>query len=82
MPAPRNQGGFMNGIRTDYAEPRGGRVNRNEWESILGRLDAVGDAINRALGRVTSIEEPGSEVRIARTLKVVVSGGTLITDCG
>jgi hypothetical protein len=72
--------GLVNVIRTDYTEPRGGRVN--EWESILGRLDAVAGEINRALGRVTSIEEPGSEVGISRTLKVVVSGSTLITDCG
>jgi len=70
----------MNSIRTDYVEPRGGRVN--EWESILGRLDAVEDEINRALGWVTSIEEPGSEFRIACTPKGVVSGSTLITDCG
>jgi len=70
----------MNSIRTDYAEPRGGRVN--EWESILGRLDAVEDEINRALGWVTSIEEPGSEFGIACTPKVFVSGSTLITDCG
>jgi hypothetical protein len=69
----------MNRIRTDYAETRGGRVN--EWESILGRLDAVGAEINRALGWVTSIEEPRSEVGIARTPKGVVSGGTLIADC-
>jgi len=72
--------GLMNSIRTDYTEPSGGRVN--EWESILGRLDAVADEINRALGWVTSIEEPGSGVRIARTLKVVVSGSALITDYG
>ena len=70
----------MNGIRTDYAEPRGGRVN--EWESILGRLDAVGEEINRALGWVTSIEESGSGSRIARTPKGVVPGSTLMTYCG
>jgi hypothetical protein len=69
--------GLVNGIRTDYTEPRGGRVNRNEWESILGRLDAITDEINRALGWVTRIEEPRSGVRIARTPKVVVSGRTL-----
>jgi hypothetical protein len=74
--------GLMNSIRTDYTELRDGRVNRNEWESLLGRLDAVGDEIKRALGRATSIEEPGSGYRTARTSKVVVSGITLITDCG
>jgi hypothetical protein len=58
IPVPRNEGGFMNGIRTDYREMKDGRVN--EWESILGRLDAVGDEINRALNWTTSSEEPGS----------------------
>jgi hypothetical protein len=56
-----------------------GRVNWNDWESLLGRLDAVGDEMNRALNRTTRIEEPMSGVRIARTLKVVVPGSTLIT---
>ena len=57
----------MKGIRTEYIELRDGRANRNEWESFLGRLDAVGDEINRALNWTTRIEEPGSGVRIART---------------
>ena len=72
----------MKGIQTDYTEMRGGRVNRNEWESLLGRLDAVGNDIKRALGLAARIEEPGSGVRIACTAKVVVSGSTLIMDCG
>ena len=70
----------MNGIRVNPTGIRG--VNQNEWEHILGRLDTVADEINRALGRVTSIEEPGSGVRITLTPRVVVSGRTLITDCG
>jgi hypothetical protein len=70
----------MNSIRRGYSEMRGGRVN--EWESFLGRLDAVGDEINRALNWTTSIEEPGSGARIACTPKGVVPGSTLITDCG
>ena len=72
----------MKGMQTDYTELRDGRVNRNGWESFLGRLDAVGDEINRALNRTTRIEEPRSGVWIARTPNVVVSGRTLITDCG
>jgi hypothetical protein len=72
--------GLMNSIRKDYTELRGGRVNK--WESLLGRLDAVGDEINRALNWTTRIEEPGSGARIARTPKVVVPGSTLIMDCG
>ena len=71
----------MKGIRTEYIELQDGRANRNEWESLLGRLDAVGDEINRALNWSTRIEEPGSGVRIARTPKVVVPGRALIMDC-
>ncbi len=70
----------MKGMQTDYTEMQDGRVNK--WESLLGRLDAVGDEINRALNWTTRIEEPGSGARIARTLKVVVPGSTLIADCG
>jgi len=51
-------------IRTDYAELRDRRVYRNEWESLLGRLDAIGDEINRALARSTRIEEPRNGDRI------------------
>jgi hypothetical protein len=71
----------MKGIRTEYIEMQNARANRNEWESFFGRLDAVGDEINRALNWSTRIEEPGGGVRIARTPKVVVSGSTLIIDC-
>ena len=69
----------MKGIQTEYIEMQDGRVNWNKWESLLGRLDAVGDEINRALNRTTRIEEPRSGARIARTLNVVVPGSTF--DC-
>jgi hypothetical protein len=39
----------MNGIRTEYAEPGGRKVTRNDWEIILGRLDVLVDVINMAL---------------------------------
>jgi hypothetical protein len=66
---PVKKGGLMNGTRTDYTGPRNGRVNRNEWESILRRLDALADEINRALGRSTRIEDPRNGIRIARPPK-------------
>jgi hypothetical protein len=50
----------MNSIRTDFTEPKGSMVNRNEWESILGRFDSLTDEISRALGRSTRTEEPRS----------------------
>lgn len=59
----------MKGIQTEYIELQDGRVNRNEWESILGRLDALADEINRALGRSTRIEDPRNGIRIARPPK-------------
>lgn len=43
----------MNGMLTDS---KGSTVNRNEWEDILGRLDAITDEINRALCRSTGME--------------------------
>ncbi len=54
----------LKGIRTDYAELRDKRVYRDEWDRLLGRLDALGDEINRALARTTRIEEPRNGDRI------------------
>ena len=51
-------------IRIDYTELRDRRVYRDEWDSLLGRLDTLGDEINRALARNTRIEEPRSGDRI------------------
>jgi predicted nuclease with TOPRIM domain len=48
----------LKSIRTDYAELRDKRVYREEWNSLFGRLDALENEINRALGRTTRIEEP------------------------
>ena len=58
----------MKDIQTEYIELQDGRVNQKDWESLLGRLDAVGDEINRALGRAISIEELSElfEVREAK----------------
>ena len=42
-------------------------VNRNGWESILGRLDTVTDEINRRLG--------------AHGARLVKSGATVLTHC-
>lgn len=54
----------LKGIRTDYEALRGKSVYRNEWESILGRLDSLGDEINRAMSRTSRIEEPRNGERI------------------
>ena len=62
----------MKDIQTEYIELQDGRVNRNEWGRLLGRLDAVGDEIDRAL----------NWTRIANTPKGALSGSTLILYCG
>ncbi|MFI5295939.1 MAG: hypothetical protein ACHQ0Y_13065 [Thermodesulfovibrionales bacterium] len=61
-------------IRTDYTALRERRVYREEWESLLGRLDALGDEINRALGRATRIEEPRNGDRIVALQRRIDDG--------
>ena len=48
----------LKGIQTDYEVLRDKRVYRDEWDSLNGRLDALGDEINRAFARPARIEEP------------------------
>jgi hypothetical protein len=55
---PIKRGERMKGMRTAHNEPRGTTVNRNDWEGILGKLDALTHEIHRALGWTTRIEEP------------------------
>ncbi|HEX2768421.1 MAG TPA: hypothetical protein VHN12_03995 [Geobacteraceae bacterium] len=45
-------------IRTDYAGMRDKSVSRDERNSLQGRLDALREVINRALGRTKKIGEP------------------------
>jgi hypothetical protein len=54
----------LKGIRTDYEALRDRNVEREEWNSLLGRLDVLGDEINRALARPARIEEPRNGDRI------------------
>ena len=64
----------LKGIRTDYEVLREKRVYRDEWESLLGRLDALGDEINRALSRSTRIEEPRNGDRIVELQRRIDDG--------
>jgi hypothetical protein len=64
----------MNSIRTDFTEPKGSMVNRNEWVSILGRLDSLTDEISKALGRSARVEEPKRDVRIVQSRKMIEHG--------
>ncbi|OPY72970.1 MAG: hypothetical protein A4E62_00678 [Syntrophorhabdus sp. PtaU1.Bin002] len=64
----------LKGIRTDYTELRGKRVYRDEWDGLNGRLDALGDEINRALVRTTRIEEPRNGDRIVALQRRIDDG--------
>jgi len=64
----------LKGIRTDYTELRDRRVYRDEWDRLLGRLDVLGEDINRALARTTRIEEPRNGDRIVALQRRIDDG--------
>jgi hypothetical protein len=67
----------LKGIRTDYEALRDKVVSRDEWDRILGRLDVLGDEINRALGRqVRTTEQPRNGDRIV-TLQGRIDDGRI-----
>jgi hypothetical protein len=45
-------------IQTDYAGLKGNNVSREERNSLQGRLDVIGDVVNRALAPAKKIEGP------------------------
>ncbi len=55
----------LKGIRTDYTALRDKEVSRDEWDRLFGRVDVLGEEINRALARPARIEEPRNGDRIA-----------------
>jgi hypothetical protein len=66
----------LKGIRTDYEALRDRSVQREEWNSLLGRLDTLEDEINRALARTTRIEEPRNGDRIVTLQRRIDDGRT------
>jgi hypothetical protein len=67
----------LKGIRTDYEALRDKSVQREEWNSLLGRLDVLGEEINRALARPASpsrIEEPRNGDRIVALQRRIDDG--------
>ncbi|MGA3086085.1 MAG: hypothetical protein ABSE95_15035 [Thermodesulfobacteriota bacterium] len=64
----------LKGIRTDYTELRDKMVYRDDWDRLLGRLDALGDEINRALARTTRTEEPRNGDRIVTLQRRIDDG--------
>ncbi|MGE5849906.1 MAG: hypothetical protein ACM362_07255 [Candidatus Methylomirabilota bacterium] len=66
-------------IRTDYTALRDKEVSRDEWSRLLGRLDVLGEEINRALAWPASparIEEPRSGDRIVALQRRIDDGRT------
>ena len=67
----------LKGIRTDYTELRDKRVYHDEWDRLHGRLDALGEEINRALTqRPVRIEEPRNADRIVAVQRRIDDGRT------
>jgi hypothetical protein len=67
----------LKGIRTDYTQLRDKVVSRDEWDSLLGRLDVLRDEIDRALGRTARIEAPrGNGDRIVALQRRIDDGRT------
>lgn len=54
----------LKAIRTDYKELREKKISKKKWNSLQGRLDALGEEIDKATARTTRIEEPGNGKRI------------------
>jgi len=66
----------LKGIRTDYTALRDKAVSRDEWDRILGRLDALDAEINRALTRPARVEEPRNGDRIVALQRRIDDGRT------
>lgn len=76
---PDQSQGFLTtlkNIRTDYTALKDRMVYREEWDSILGRLDTLRDEINRALGRTARMEGPRNGDRIV-TLQGRIDNGRI-----
>jgi hypothetical protein len=54
----------LKGIRTDYMALRDKEVHQEDWNAVQGRLDVLGDEVNRAVSRTARIEEPRNGERI------------------
>ena len=66
----------LKGIRIDYEALRDKDVSRDEWDSLIGRLDVLGDEINRALRRPLRTEGPRNGERIV-TLQGRIDDGRI-----
>jgi hypothetical protein len=61
-------------IRKDYAALKDRSVYRDEWDSLIGRIDALGEEIDGALVRMTGIQEPSNGDRIVVLQRTIDDG--------
>jgi hypothetical protein len=61
-------------VRKDYTELREKKVSQRQWNKLQGRLDVLGEEIDKALARTTKIEEPGNGNRIVALQKKIDDG--------
>jgi len=66
----------LKGIRTDYTPLRDKEVSRDEWDRIIGRLDALDGEINRAIARPAKTEEAKNADRIVTLQRRIDDGGS------
>jgi hypothetical protein len=67
----------LKGIQLDYSDLRDKRVSRDKWDTLNGRLDALGEEIDRALARRPArIEEPRNGDRIIALQRRIDDGRT------
>ena len=65
----------LKGIRKDYTNLRDKNVYREEWDTLNGRLNALGEEIDRALARRPArIEEPRNGDRIVALQRRIDDG--------
>lgn len=64
----------LKAIRTDYTELRDKKISREEWNKLHGRLDALGEEINRAAVYPATITEPRSGDRIVALQRKIDDG--------
>ena len=66
----------LKSIRTDYEVLRDKRVYRDEWDRLHGRLDALGQEIDRGLAQPVRVEEPRNGDRIVALQRRIDDGRT------
>lgn len=64
----------LKSIRTDHTGLSDQRATVEEWNRLNGRLDVLGDEINRALAPVARFEDPRIETRIVALQRAIDEG--------